>query len=252
MHKKYYTDYKEQCFSLLVVNFATYFVMIIFMLSIVVIAEATTPIAYSLIIDTGHSPRSPGATSCTGKSEYIYNEDLAETVASSIRKHDLQVTLTRQRTESLALKDRALAAQGKCLMLSIHHDSVQPQFVTWNKKGRPFSSKARGFSIFISRKNEYYSQSLSAARNLGIALLKRGLKPTLHHAEKIAGENRQLLDSKRGIYLHDNLVILRKSDAPAVLLEAAVIVNPKDERLASSKTYRIKIAEAIEEMLVSM
>jgi len=251
MCKKSYAVYKEQSFSLQTVIFATYFVLISFMLSVVIVAQATTSITGPLIIDPGHSPDSPGATSCTGKPEYLYNAYLAETVVSSLRKHHMQVTLTRQRMEAMSLKDRALAAKGKCLILSLHHDSVQPQFVTWDKKGRPFSSKAKGFSIFISRKNKYYLQALSDAHNLGTALLRRGLMPTLHHAEKIVGENRQLVDSKRGIYFYDNLFILRKSDAPAILLEAAVIVNPRDELLASSKMYRMKIAEAIEEMMVS-
>lgn len=75
------------------------------------------------------------------------------------------------------------------------------------------------------------------------------MKPTLHHAEKIAGENRELLDPINGIYVFDDLVVLKNSDAPAVLLEAAVIVNPDDEKKASSSQYQNKIAEAALDMV---
>jgi len=219
--------------------------------STAIVSHAFQPHSGTLMIDPGHSHNSPGAISCTGKPEYLYNSSLAEQVVVTFNKQHIPVTLTRQKMEIPSLQERALAAKGKNLFLSLHHDSVQPQFMIWDKKGRPCSAKAQGYSIFISRKNAFYPQSLAYASKLGTALLRRGLTPTLHHSEKIAGENRQLIDSKRGIYLFDNLYVLRKSDAPAVLLEAAVIVNPRDEAKAASKAYRKRIADAILEMMVS-
>jgi N-acetylmuramoyl-L-alanine amidase len=215
------------------------------------VAQSSEIGSEAYILDPGHSPASPGATSCSGISEYLYNENLAETVASLLRKRRLNVTTTRKNNENIPLLNRAAAAKEKRLFLSIHHDSVQPQFIVRDARKRPCSSKAHGYSIFISRKNKHYTQSLSYATSLGTALLTKGLTPTLHHAEKIPGENRELLDSRLGIYLFDDLVVLKNSDAPAVLFEAAVIVHPKDEVRASSKTYRMKIAEAILEMVES-
>jgi N-acetylmuramoyl-L-alanine amidase len=165
-----------------------------------------------VIIDPGHSPKAPGATSCTGKPEYLYNAALAEAVAAHLSAHHIPVAVTRQAQEELSLSDRARSASEKCLFLSIHHDSVQPQFITW-ENSRPISTKAEGYSIFISRKNRYYAQSLNYARKLGAALRSKGLRPSLHHAEKIAGENRQLLDPELGIYRYDDLVVLRKAEA---------------------------------------
>ena len=77
----------------------------------------------------------------------------------------------------------------------------------------------------------------------------RGLRPSLHHAEKIAGENRQLLDPDLGIYRYDDLVVLRKADAPAILLEAAVLVHPQDEARAASAAYQRQIADAVAGMM---
>jgi N-acetylmuramoyl-L-alanine amidase len=201
-----------------------------------------------VIIDPGHSPKAPGATSCTGKPEYLYNAALAEAVAANLSAYHIPVAVTRRAQEELSLSNRARSASGKCLFLSIHHDSVQPQFITW-ENSRPISTKAEGYSIFISRKNRYYAQSLNYARKLGVALRSRGLRPSLHHAEKIAGENRQLLDPELGIYRYDDLVVLKKAEAPAILLEAAVLVHPQDEERAASAAYQRQIADAVADMM---
>ena len=65
--------------------------------------------------------------------------------------------------------------------------------------------------------------------------------PTLHHAEKIKGENRELIDRELGIYLFDDLVVLRTAQCPAVLFESGVIINPYDDFLVKSHEYRTKV-----------
>ena len=53
-----------------------------------------------------------------------------------------------------------------------------------------------------------------------------GEKPSLYHAEPIAGENRPLLDRRLGVHRFDGLAVLKTATMPAVLVEAGVIVNP--------------------------
>ena len=77
----------------------------------------------------------------------------------------------------------------------------------------------------------------------------KGFVPTLHHAEPIAGENRELLIADKGIYVFDELIVLKTATSPALLLEAAVIVNPDDDALASSDKFRLAVAESVYEML---
>ena len=215
---------------------------------IIVILQATLAYSDGLIIDPGHSPKFQGATSCTGKSEHLYNDNLSHYVADYLLNEHIPVTLTRKPHEELSLKNRALLAGGKELFLSIHHDSVQPQFVTW-KGHLPISSKAEGYSIFVSSKNQYYDQSFKYARMLGAALRRRGLIPSKHHGENIVGENRQLLDTENGIYLFDDLVVLKDTDAPAMLFEAAVIVNPQDEARAITIFFKREVAESVAEIM---
>lgn len=222
--------------------------LVIVLVLFVLISQATGAYSGGFIVDPGHSPKSKGATSCTGKSEHLYNEILSQYIITYLSKHHIPVTLTRKPHENLSLNDRALLADGKTLFLSIHHDSVQPQFITW-KNHLPTSSKAEGYSIFVSSKNRYYEQSLKYAQRLGAAMRSRGLSPSKHHGEKISGENRQLLDAENGIYLFDDLVVLKNANAPAILFEAAVIVNSQDEVRASSEQYKLQIAEAVLEMV---
>ena len=73
--------------------------------------------------------------------------------------------------------------------------------------------------------------------------------PALHHAEKIKGENRELIDRELGIYLFDDLVVLRTAQCPSVLFKSGVIINPYDDLLVKSHEYRTKIAQSMLKMV---
>jgi N-acetylmuramoyl-L-alanine amidase len=171
--------------------------------------------------------------------EYSFNRTIAKSLVKELVRDGYAGSFLVNEDGSIgSLEDRAMVAnRGKAnLLVSIHHDSVQPQYLSeWEYKGRLhlYSDKYRGFSIFYS------------ASNLGTEMLKEGLLPTLHHSEKIAGENRQLIDKERGVYRYDELVVLRKAVMPAVLLECGIIVNRQEEALLSSQAYRSRIVSAV-------
>ena len=52
-----------------------------------------------------------------------------------------------------------------------------------------------------------------------------------------------------GFHIFDDLVVLKNADAPSILFEAAVIVNPQDEARAISKSYKRGIAKSVSEMM---
>lgn len=205
-------------------------------------------LAHDVILDPGHSPARPGATSSTGHKEYQYNDMLLQRVQRHLASRNLQVDTTRGPTENISLQKRAEKSAGKKLFISLHHDSVQPQFLQ-KINGFPSSQKARGYSIFVSRKNPYFDKSLEYAKVLGAALRAQGMKPGTHHGEKIKGENRPLLDPKLGIYAYDDLIVLKQSKCPALLLESAVIVHPQDELAARSEKHQLAIARALEKTI---
>ncbi|MDE5833080.1 MAG: N-acetylmuramoyl-L-alanine amidase [Desulfovibrio sp.] len=197
-----------------------------------------------LLVDPGHSPKSPGATSCAGAPEYLYNDNLASFIANNIKDKDIRIELSRKPGEERELRERAALSKDFDLFLSIHHDSVQPRFIQ-KINNAPVSRKASGYSLFISGKNPRYYDSLAFAKDLAVELRRRGLAPSSHHSEAISGENKVPVDETLGIYLYDDLVVLKNAAVPAVLLEAAVIVHPEDEALAISEPFKQIMADAV-------
>ena len=204
----------------------------------------------NILVDSGHSPKTIGALSCTGIPEYRYNNALAAHVVAFLQEKQINAELTRADDQELGLEERAKKSAGKDLLISLHHDSVQRQFLSKDStKNKKCSTKAQGFSIFVTSRNPEYARSVGYAYALAVALIRRGLTPSNHHSEPIKGENRKLLAPGLGIYVFDDLTILHKSTSPAIMLEAAVIVDPMEAQIADRVEFRNTIAKAIYEMI---
>lgn len=206
--------------------------------------------ACMVALDPGHSRDRLGATSARGVGEWFFNRALTEQVAASLTAQGVEAVVINPAGGPIGLKDRTrqAAEAGADLFLSIHHDSVQPQYLTpWqvDGKARSYSDRFAGFGVFVSGRNTGFAASQSFGQDLADALLAAGLRPSLHHAEPIPGENRPLLDARRGIYRYDDLVVLHSAPIPAVLLEAAVIVNREEESRAITPAFRDQVAGAV-------
>lgn len=215
--------------------------------SVLLLALIQDLFGFNLVLDIGHTPSKAGAKSATCEQEYSYNRNLSFYLLSSLKNvNNINTSLSsKYDRQNITFEERYQSSVGKDLFISIHHDSVQERYLHFNENGCPNSNYASGFSIFISRKNPNFIQSLSFAKKLGLSLVSEGLRPSLHHAEKIEGENRELLDKKLGIYVFDDLKVLKNTKCPAILLEAGVIVNPSDEKLVKSDNFKEKITQAI-------
>lgn len=191
-------------------------------------------------IDVGHSERSPGATSARGVPEYSFNRRLAEELLTGLRAADGidRAFLIDPDGRGIPLRDRGRAASAKeaTLLLSIHHDSVQPHYLsTWTVDGveRPYSDAFAGHSLFVSNGGDQSSEELGRA--IGRELIERDLEPTKHHAELISGESRAWAAEELGLYRYPELAILRGPVAAEVLIEAGVILHRDEEaRLATA------------------
>lgn len=202
-------------------------------------------------LDIGHLPSAPGATSARGRGEYFFNKSTVEHLYRELKNRDtIGVVVLNSKGDAIALKDRGAEAArlGATLLISIHHDSVQPKYLsTWKYQGKElrYSDHFSGYSIFYSEKNQEPKRSLTAAEFIGDELRKAGFKPTPHHAEPIQGENRPFIDPFRGIYRYDDLIVLKSSPAPAVLIECGIIVNRDEEKKLGSEIYRKRLINAI-------
>jgi N-acetylmuramoyl-L-alanine amidase len=151
---------------------------------------------------------------------------------------------------ALSPAERAGAANraGADLLISIHHDSVQPVYLSqWSYGGRKllYCDRFRGYSLFISGLTENRGRALQFARILAEKMVSSGLSPSHYHAEPIPGEARDAVDAEKGIYRDDSLMLLKCALMPAVLMEAGVIVNRDEEATLETAAHREKIAEAV-------
>ena len=140
------------------------------------------------------------------------------------------------------------ASGGRPSSATRRHDSVQPQYLqAWDVQGTPqrYTERFSGHSVFMSALNVQAAASQQFAVLLGEALRRQGMTPSLHHAEPIPGEGRPLLDARLGLFRFDGLAVLRTAAMPAVLLEAAIIVNPVDEQRVRSGEVSRQVSAAV-------
>lgn len=213
---------------------------------------------FLIAVDIGHSPASMGTLSARNRPEYEYNRRMSLVLVREInRAQHLYAFLINAAGDDITLSRRAeIINEAKPdLIISVHHDSVRPGFLSdWIYKGNPaqFCDKFRGYSIFISGKNGHSKESRTVALKLGESLKKAGFFPSNHHAEAAEGERRRVpLDETRGVYFYDGLVVLKETQAPALLLECGIIRNRSEELLLRGWSYRLRMAKAVREAVES-
>lgn len=208
--------------------------------------------AFRVVIDVGHTVEVPGAVSARGAAEYAFNLQLANDIKRALvdAGFDKTVVLITAAAPPRGLVERALRANAMRadLFLSIHHDSVPDNLLeTWEYAGHEnhFSDRFQGYSIFVSRDNGDRSGSLSFGRLLGKELQAHGLGYTPHYTLAMMGRHRhELVDAEAGVYWFDQLVVLRWTRMPAVLLEAGSIINRQEEAEMASPERRALIGAA--------
>ena len=210
---------------------------------------ACNPESFKIAIDVGHTEEAPGATSARGVKEYEFNYKLATDIEAALKhagfvQTHLLVVHGPARSQLFARPVRANAL-GVDLFVSIHHNDVQDRYhATWEYEGatRIYSDVFSGYSLFVSNANRRFNDSLTFARLLGKELRARGLQYSPHQAEDIPGERRALLDAYGGVFRYDQLFVLKETNAPAVLVEAGIIVNRNDEPVLASPEHRASIS----------
>ena len=211
--------------------------------------------AFRPVIDVGHTGYAPGAISARGVGEFDFNYRLARRIEAALlekgfAKTTLLVRTGPNRTGLLARVAAANATRGD-LLISVHHDSVPDDFIEkWEYEGAQgtYSDRFKGHSIFVSIDNPQYARSLAFARELGLALKARGLEYTPHYTLPIMKSRRRtLVDPAAGVYRFDQLIMLKATNMPAVLLEAGSIINRDEELVMQSPERQALVASAVAE-----
>jgi N-acetylmuramoyl-L-alanine amidase len=208
---------------------------------------------FRVLVDVGHSAEVPGAKSARGLPEYEFNLQLGRRIEKALqgagfRQTLLLVTPGAARAGLFARVARANKWPAD-LYLSVHHDSVPDWFLqAWEVAGQQhgYSDRFSGHSIFVSAENKQSQASLAFGSLLGQQLKAQGLRYTPHYTlPEMSWRRRDLLDPEAGVYRYDQLIVLRDTAMPAVLLEAGSIVNRDEELVMATGERRSAIAAAV-------
>jgi N-acetylmuramoyl-L-alanine amidase len=216
-------------------------------------AAACQRSAFRIVLDVGHTIDVPGADSARGVPEYTFNLQLAGAAKDALAEAGFAntVRLITATAPWRGLVERAARANAlhADLFISLHHDSVPDNLIeNWEYQGEQhqFSDRFSGYSIFVSNENGDRKGSLSFGHLLGKALEARGLHYTPHYTLPLMGKHRhELLDADAGVYRYDQLIVLRETRMPAVLLEAGSIVNRQEELEMATPERRSLISAAV-------
>jgi N-acetylmuramoyl-L-alanine amidase len=211
------------------------------------------PSAFRVVVDVGHTLAVPGALSARGMPEYAFNLQLAQQIKQTLvdAGFDKTVLLITAKAPPVGLFERASIANRlpADLFISIHHDSVPDNLMqTWQYEGQAqqYNDNYPGYALFISNDNADRAGSLQFGNFLGKALQARGLQFTPHYTLALMGNRRrQLLDADAGVYRYDQLVVLRYTRMPALLLEAGSIVNRQEELELATPERRALTSAAV-------
>ena len=171
----------------------------------------------TVVIDAGHGGSEKGAIGCLGNEEKNINLNIASKTAEILRKHDINVIMTREVDADLSLDERIRIAKenNADVFVSIHLNSIGDV---------PFDvHKNRGTSVY------YFNNSSKK--------LAETIKREVTH---IAGTHD---DGVRT----GSFAVIRPTEYNAVLVETAYMINPMDSMLYTNEKWINKAAKGIAE-----
>jgi len=191
--------------------------------------------------------------SARGIPEYAFNLQLAREIKQALvdagfEQTVLLITATAPRRGLVERAARANSMHAN-LFIAIHHDSVPDNLKhSWDYGGQKneFNDDYPGYAIFTSNDNADPAGSLLFGSLLGRELERRSLHYTPHYTLALMGHRRRILvDAEAGVYRYDQLIVLRQTTMPAVLLEAGSIVNRQEELELGTEERRSLTSAAI-------
>jgi N-acetylmuramoyl-L-alanine amidase len=179
-------------------------------------ANESKPI--TIVIDAGHGGSDLGAT-LNGDFEKVIVSQIAEKVKSLNENKNITILLTRSSDEFLTLDKR-----------TDYINTVKPDLVLSLHVNTSPNHEKSGIEFFINDKSPFFEKSNKIANQLNASFAK-------NNALKVS-------DAKIAPF-H----ILKKSEAPTVLIELGYLSNEKDRKYLTDNTEQDAIAKNINSFL---
>lgn len=197
----------------------------------------------SILLDPGHDYENYGAVSTEYRvSEFVLNHNLALKLEKELRKRGYSVDFTRTLLEKSPLKNRVAKIRKHDILVSLHHDSVHEKDCEWTKNMTCRTDRANGYCVLISDENPQLRKSYRLSYAISSYLKNSRMVPNLYNRND---KRMILVNDDLAVYDRRNLYILRRSSIPAVLLETAVITNPRDEEMALNPDFQDRYVKAV-------
>jgi N-acetylmuramoyl-L-alanine amidase len=212
-----------------------------------------------IAIDAGHGGRDPGATGKKGTKEKTVTLQMAQRLEKKINQQKgMKAVLTRKNDRYMRLRDRIHKARDyhADMMISLHADSFP-------------DPRARGSSVYalsvdgatsetakLLAEKENAADMLFGDVNLAVedemvkeVLFDLSLTGNIQSSLDIGDEILQQIKHVNRVHKKQvqqaGFAVLKAPNIPSILLEAAFISNPREEKNLKSSAHQKKVANAV-------
>ena len=122
---------------------------------------------HTIVLDAGHSLGDPGAISARNVGEYSFNKRMVDLLLDEFKKlPEIRFVPINRSGDSISLEQRVklIAREKPDIFISIHHDSVQPVYLSkwiWGGKSATYCDLYSGFSIFYSQSGKQPAEAFA-------------------------------------------------------------------------------------------
>lgn len=210
-------------------------------------------------IDAGHGGRDPGAIGSGGTREKDVVLQISRRLATKIdTEFGMRAYLVRTGDYFLPLRqriDRARAV-GADVFLSVHADAIHDRTVQGSSvymlSERGASSEAARFLAESENRSDLQLGGVPIERqdnsltSVLLDLAQSGsLEASYHLAQRLISELHRVGKVRKPEVERANFAVLRSPDIPSVLVEAAFISNPAEERRLRTPSFQDALSDAI-------
>ena len=205
---------------------------------------------FKVAIDIGHSISDPGCISSRGVTEYEFNKRMGYELYNILNNIGIYTFVVNPSGANIPLWKRSKLAEdnGADILLSIHHDNVREEHKkSWEYNGKDckYCDTHQGYGLYISSKNSRYTESKILAAMIGQSMRNNNMRPNSINSKSNGDTLRRLLDREIAMYNYKDLIVLKSSDIPSVLIENGVLSHRKEEQNLNDESYRLNIIKSI-------
>ncbi|MFO7953851.1 N-acetylmuramoyl-L-alanine amidase [Thioalkalivibrio sp.] len=210
-------------------------------------------------IDAGHGGHDPGAIGPAGTREKDVVLQISERLAERVNdERGMKAVMIRSGDHFLPLRERIERARkaDADVFVSIHADAIANRNVQGSSvymlSERGASSEA---ARFLAQRENQADLSLGGVpingkddslANVLLDLAQSGsLEASNTLAERLIGELHRVGKVRKPQVERANFAVLRSPDVPSILVEAAFISNPSEERKLRSSSFQNSLADAL-------